>query len=331
MRATISTVCSRKIRGSDHDDIREARAHHAPMTRTLNEPPSRRPDLAGDLDRSSVPAPLIRDVVVNGVRLRVEQEGSGEEAIVFSHGLMRDRRMFDAQVAALHGRYRCVRYDHRGQGDSESPREAVIPFESLYEDAVTLIDTLGLAPCHWIGLSMGGMVGMRLAARRPDLLRSALLLGTTGERDSRGIVIQTRLSLAARRILGPQLAVKVLLEPTMRRFYSPTFRHDPDRRADYVAERADMANKAQTTPSAVIKGVLKRAAVVNELPRIGVPTLVIVGEDDTAITPSKARRLATAIPGARFKIVARAGHTAPVEQPSVVTTLIADFLDGLPR
>jgi 3-oxoadipate enol-lactonase len=70
--------------------------------------------------------PLIRDVVVNGVRLRVEEEGSGEEPMVFSHGMLRDRRMFDAQVAVLRERYRCVRYDHRGQGESESPREAVI-------------------------------------------------------------------------------------------------------------------------------------------------------------------------------------------------------------
>ena len=273
----------------------------------------------------------MRDVVVNGVRLRVEEEGSGAEPVVFSHGMMRDRRMFDAQVAALRDRYRCIRYDHRGQGESESPRQAIIGLEDVYNDAVGLIEALGVAPCHWVGLSMGGMVGMRLAARRPDLLRSAALLEATAERDSAAVWLQGRLSLAIRKLLGPRLAAKVVLEPTMRRFYGPTFRGDPTRRHDYLAERADMAGKLKTVSPAVIWGVLKRPPVVDELGGIRIPTLVIVGDEDAAIPPEKARRLATAIPQARFEIVRGAGHTSSVEQPSEVAGLLAHFLDGLPR
>jgi len=271
------------------------------------------------------------DVVVNEVRLRVEEEGSGAEPVVFSHGMLRDRRMFDAQVAALRDRYRCVRYDHRGQGESESPRAAIIPMETVYDDAVALIEALGLAPCHWVGLSMGGMVGMRLAARRPDLLRSVVLLETTAERDGLIVAIQGYLSLAVRKVLGPRLAVKVLLEPTMRLFYGSTFRRDPDRRNDYLAERADMARKLQTTSPAVICGVLRRPPVVDELQAITLPTIVIVGDEDTPIPPEKAKRLADAIPHAGFEVVAGAGHTSSVEQPSALTALIAGFLDRLPR
>ena len=117
--------------------------------------------------RSGSASPVVRDVVVNGVRLHVEEEGSGPEVIVFSHGMLRTSRMFDAQVAALRDRYRCIRYDHRGQGSSESTREAVIDLETVYDDAVALIEALGVAPCHWVGLSMGGWWGCawRLAAR----------------------------------------------------------------------------------------------------------------------------------------------------------------------
>ncbi len=273
----------------------------------------------------------IRDVVVNGVRLRVEEEGSGAEPVVFSHGMMRARRMFDAQVAALRDRYRCIRYDHRGQGESESPRQAIIGLEDVYHDAVALIEALGLAPCHWVGLSMGGMVGIRLAARRPDLLRSAALLEATAERDSAAVWLQGRLSLAIRKLLGPRLAAKVVLEPTMRRFYGPTFRGDPTRRPDYLAERADMAGKLKSVSPAVIWGVLKRPPVVGELGGIRIPTLVIVGDEDAAIAPEKAKRLATAIPQAGFEIVHGAGHTSSVEQPSEVARLLAHFLDGLPR
>src|SRR5512135_2195137 len=101
----------------------------------------------------------VHDLVVNGVRLRVEEEGSGQEPIVFSHGMLRDRRMFDAQVAILRDRYGCIRYDHRGQGETECPRDPVIELETVYDDAVGLLEALDAGPCHWVGLSMGGMVG----------------------------------------------------------------------------------------------------------------------------------------------------------------------------
>lgn len=270
-----------------------------------------------------------RDVVVNGVRLRVEEEGHGAETIVFSHGMLRSRRMFDAQVAALRDRYRCVRYDHRGQGASESPRDRVIDLETVYADAVALIEALDVAPCHWVGLSMGGMVGMRLAARRPDLLRSVVLLETTAERDRTAAAIQGKLSMATLRVLGPALAARVLLTPTMRLFYGSTFRHDPARRTEYLNERKSMREAARITSPAVERGILGRRPVAHELAAIHLPTLVIVGEEDAPCPPATARRLADAIAGARLEIVAGAGHTSTVEQPEAVTTLIEDFLGRL--
>jgi 3-oxoadipate enol-lactonase len=283
------------------------------------------------LSQRSQVSSSIHDIVLNGVRLRVEEEGSGVESVVFSHGLVRDRRMFDGQVAVLRDRYRCIRYDHRGQGESESPRAAIIDMETVYEDAVALIETLGLAPCHWVGLSMGGFVGIRLAARRPDLLRSVVLVDTTAERESRRPAIQIRLSLAVRKLLGPRLAAKVLLEPTVRLACGSTFRHDRTRADAYVAERADVARNIQTISPAAIWGVLMRQPVVDELHRITVPALVIVGDEDVPIPPEKARRLAGAISGARLEVVAEAGHWSTVEQPSAVAALIEAFIDELPR
>lgn len=301
--------------------------HGAPAGHALGQPLS----VVSDTNAGTASGPVIRDVVVNGVRLRVEEEGSGAESVVFSHGLLRDRRMFDAQVADLRDRYRCVRYDHRGQGESESSRDPDAGIEVVYEDAVALIEALGVAPCHWVGLSMGGMVGMRLAARRPELVRSLVLLETTAERESLVNALQGSLSLAVRRVVGPRLAATVLLEPTMMRYYGSTFRHDPTRRDECEAERADVAKKIRVTSSAVISGVLKRLPVVDELQAIRAPTIVVSGDEDAAIPPEKAKRLADAIPQARFEIVAGAGHTSTVEQPSAVTALIARFLDQLER
>lgn len=270
-------------------------------------------------------------MVVNGVRLHVEEEGSGPEAIVFSHGMLRTSRMFDPQVAVLRDRYRCIRYDHRGQGASESPQDAVIDLETVYDDAVALIEALDIAPCHWVGLSMGGMVGIRLAARRPELLRSVSLIETSAERDEPLIALRGRASLLVRRILGPRLGAKALAGPTMRLFYGRTFRRDPARREQYAAERASVEQAIRATSPGVVAGVLSRGPVSHELHTVRLPALIIVGDEDVPIRPKQARGLAAAIPGARFEIVPGAGHTSTVEQPGAVTNLIQDFLLAISR
>src|SRR5687767_2024240 len=98
-------------------------------------------------------------MTINGVSLYYEEQGAGPEAIVFAHGCLLNCRMFDGQVAALKERYRCIRFDFRGQGQSEVTRSGY-DMDTLTEDAVALIGQLGCAPCHFLGFSMGGFVGM---------------------------------------------------------------------------------------------------------------------------------------------------------------------------
>src|SRR5450631_2933186 len=97
---------------------------------------------------------------VDGVELHYDERGQGP-AVVFSHGLLWSGAMWDAQVASLSSGYRCIAYDHRGQGRSST---SPVPYdmERLTADAATLIEKLGAAPCHFVGLSMGGFVGARL-------------------------------------------------------------------------------------------------------------------------------------------------------------------------
>ena len=117
-------------------------------------------------------------IKVNGVELYYEDTGGiGKEVIVFSHGLLLNCRMFDAQVAALSGRFRCITYDHRGQGQSEATTSGY-DMETVYEDAAQLLRALDAVPCHFVGVSMGGFVGIRIAARQPKLLQSLTLIET---------------------------------------------------------------------------------------------------------------------------------------------------------
>ena len=92
---------------------------------------------------------------INDTELFYRQEGSGAESIVFSHGLLFDHRQYEAQIDVLSRKYRCIAYDHRGQGSSADARSPQIDMETLYLDVVELIEQFDAAPCHFVGLSMG--------------------------------------------------------------------------------------------------------------------------------------------------------------------------------
>jgi 3-oxoadipate enol-lactonase len=251
---------------------------------------------------------------VNGVRLHVEDSGGQGTPIVFSHGLLLSTRMFDAQVAALRGRYRCVAYDHRGQGQSEVPPLRSMDIEDCYRDGVALIETLHLAPCHFVGLSMGGFVGMRIAARRPELLRTLALLETTADPEPPENAPRYRLLNIVARFLGPW----VVAGKVMPILFSRTFLKDPARGAEREEWKRRIGANRRSVWRAV-NGVIERSPIYDELKSIRVPTLVMVGEEDVATVPAKSERIASAIAGARLVRVPGAGHSSTIEQPAAIT------------
>ena len=119
-------------------------------------------------------------ITVNGVSLNYQEQGKGEETILFVHGLLFNHHMFDAQVDAFKSNYRCIAFDLRGQGESEVTRKGY-DMGNLTRDTVALIKALDCGPCHFVGLSMGGFIGMRLAISHPKLLRSLSLLATSAD------------------------------------------------------------------------------------------------------------------------------------------------------
>ena len=119
-------------------------------------------------------------IKVNNVKLYYEESGSGTETIVFSHGLLWSGKMFAAQVEHLESRYRVITYDHRGQGRSEVTEQGY-DMETVAEDAAELIKALNVAPCHFVGLSMGGFVGMRKLLSEHNLHYSSLCCPHTKE------------------------------------------------------------------------------------------------------------------------------------------------------
>ncbi|WP_404366848.1 alpha/beta fold hydrolase [Corallococcus coralloides] len=258
---------------------------------------------------------------VNGTRLYYEDTGGAGDVVLFSHGLLWSTRLFDPQVEALRGRFRCISYDHRGQGQSDVPPESAIDVETVYADAVALIESLGVAPVHFVGLSMGGFVGMRLAARRPDLLRSLVLLETSADPEPLANVPRyTALNLVARYVgLGP------VAGPVMRIMFGTSFLTDPGRAEERALWRTRLTGNRRDIYRAV-NGVIQRKPVAEELPRIRTPTLVIVGEEDRATVPSKSERIHSLIPGSKLVRLSRGGHSSSVEEPALVNAELAPFL-----
>jgi len=261
----------------------------------------------------------------NGVSFYYEDTGGPGPAIVFSHGLMMSSRMWRAQIDALKARYRCIAYDHRGQGQSSDPGGRSHDMETCFRDAVAVIEGLDARPCHFVGLSMGGFIGMRLAARRPDLLYSLSLLETSAEPEAAENVPRYRLLAWVAHWLGTRFVV----DRVMPILFGRTFMTDPDKAAARASWRAEIASRPRSIVRAV-RGVIERAGVMDEIASVRLPTLVVVGDEDVATPPPKSRRIQQLVPGARLARIAAAGHSSPVEQPAEVTQVLSDFLATLP-
>jgi 3-oxoadipate enol-lactonase len=262
----------------------------------------------------------------NDADLYYEEHGAGPEAIVFAHGLLWSGRMFDDQVAALKDRYRCITFDFRGQGHSAVTRGGY-DMDTLTADAAALIQALGAAPCHFVGLSMGGFIGLRLAARRPELIRSLMLLETAADPEPAANVPKyKRLTFVAR-----WLSLGLVADRVMPIMFGQRFLTDPARAAQRAEWRRRLLANHRVGITRAVMGVIARPGVEDELGQIRAPTLVISGDQDVAVVTERSRRMQERIPGARLAIVPGAGHTASVEEPAAVNAALQEFLGTLEK
>ncbi|MDA4847983.1 alpha/beta fold hydrolase [Hoeflea poritis] len=261
---------------------------------------------------------------INGADIHYTDEGAGAETVVFSHGLLMNGGMFAAQVAALKSKYRCIAFDHRGQGKS-AVTEGGYDMETLAEDAAGLIETLSLAPCHFVGLSMGGFVGMRLAARRPKLLRSLTLVETSAEPEEKSNVPRYRMLNFIARWFG----LNIVAGQVMPIMFGKTFLNDPDRAAEKAKWRQSITSNDRIGITRAVKGVVERAGVTDEIKQIDMPVLIIVGEEDVATVPEKSERMHAAIDGSKLVRIERAGHSSTIEAPQEVNRALEQFLAGV--
>jgi 3-oxoadipate enol-lactonase len=261
--------------------------------------------------------PILR---INNCNIYYEIHGDGEDTIVFSHGLLWSGKLFYKQVEYFKSAYKVVTFDHRGQGKSEVT-DTGYDMDSLADDAAKLIETLKLGKVHFVGLSMGGFLAIRLAARRPDLIKSAILMETSAQAEP------NKANYTFLNTIVKFFGVNPVADAVMKIMFGDTFLKDPNRKA----EKEEWKNELKNNPKSIVKavnGVIARKGIENELKNIQCPTLVIVGNEDKATVPAKAEFIHQNIAHSKLIYIPNAGHSASIEEPEQVNIAIENFLIG---
>lgn len=225
--------------------------------------------------------------------------------------------MWAQQVAPLAAHHRLIRFDHRGHGRSPEP-PAPYAIADLGGDVLALMDALGIERASYCGLSIGGMVGMWLAANVPERIDRLVLLCTSAHLPPAD---GWRARAEAVRAAGSVDAVAVAV---LARWVTPSYaRTHPER----VTELRAMLAASPPAGYAACCEAIAAMDLRPSLGRIAASTLIVAGADDAATPPDHARTIAAAIPGARLELLSPMAHLGNVEQPERVTQLILDHLD----
>jgi pimeloyl-ACP methyl ester carboxylesterase len=257
----------------------------------------------------------------NGVELYYERLGKGEP-VLFVHGLLFSTESWRHQLDTLASEYDVIGVDLRGQGRSETTDDAAgYDLWNQAEDIHGLIDQLGIAPTHYVGLSMGGMIGMRLCLRHAADVRSLVLLDTQAGLELEESVPMYQAFIDVTEAGGLEDVLPGI--PPM--FFSGAFPQQHPEVIDAWTKRWREANVFGMTRAS--RGVIYRTDdITGQIAAINVPTLVLHGTEDAAIETERGEAVARAIPGAGFDLIPGAGHMSCVEKAEDVTRRISDFL-----
>jgi 3-oxoadipate enol-lactonase len=255
-------------------------------------------------------------ISANGIDINYVVEGEGPW-LTFSHSLACNLHMWDEEAKRLSKRYTVLRYDTRGHGRSGAPAGGYT-LELLADDLHGLLQSLGVKSTHFVGLSMGGMIGQTYALRYPGMFKSLALCDTTSRypADAAGLWAE-RIKTVETQGMEP------LVEPTLARWFTAPFRQA---HPEVVQQVATMI---RTTPVAGYAGCSHAIPKINltaRLAQIRCPSLVIVGKDDPGTPVAMAEDIHRALPGSKLMIIPSAAHLSNLEQPDAFNQALADFL-----
>lgn len=257
-------------------------------------------------------------LTVNDINTTYEITGKrGAPVVVLSHSLGSSSVMWKPQVEDLNSEYQVLRYDTRGHGDSEAP-DGPYDLDLLGDDAVALLDALDIERVHWVGLSMGGMIGQSIALRYPERLATLALC------DTMAVVPDEMQGVWLERIATAQESgMDALADATMERWFTEPFR---SAQAQAVAP---IRRQFVATAVAGFIGCCEAIRRLDYLPRLNdveTPTLVVVGEQDQATPVAAADAIHDRIASSERVVIRDAAHLSNIEQHELFNATILDFL-----
>jgi len=239
--------------------------------------------------------------------------------VTLSHSLAASLEMWEPQLPALTERFRVLRYDTRGHGGSEVPPGAYT-MSMLAGDVRSLLGALGIARTHFVGLSMGGMIGQTLALEHPEILDRLVLADTASQMPPEaGPLWDERIALVERDGMAPRV------EETIQRWFTPPF----------IAGSPDVVEQIRTlirttAPQGFIGcgRAIQALRLTDRLGEIEAPTLIIVGADDMGTPVALSELMQARIPGSKLVVLDSAAHLSNVEQAEPFNQALTDFLEG---
>lgn len=254
-------------------------------------------------------------VVDDGCKINVEVEGpEGAPALMLSNSLGTNLHMWDPQVPEFAKRFRVIRYDRRGHGESDVPA-GPYSMERFGRDVIAVLDALDIEKTNWCGLSMGGMVGQWLGANAPDRMEKLVLSNTHYFYPDKAFWNDRIKFIEAK-------GLAQLVDPNMERWFTEGFR---GRATDVMAKMKEMFVATD------LKGYIACCHAIMNMdmrasnPTITTPTMVIVGAQDAATPPAAGEEIQKQIKGAKL-VSLDAAHISNMEQPQAYTKAVLDFL-----
>ena len=255
----------------------------------------------------------------DGVRIAYRVEGSTDVArpwLVFSHSLACDHTMWDPQMAEF-ADFRVLRFDPRGHGKSSAPA-GEYALEALADDLKAVLDAVGIGRCHFVGLSMGGMIGQQFLLKYPARFSTVTLADTTSRYPA-----ETRAVWEERLALVNSRGMDAIVPSTLERWFTAAFRES------HPEEVGRIGRLIRSTPVAGYAGCARGISRINLAARlrdIDHPALVLVGDSDLGTPRPMSEEIVRALPRSRLHVIPGAAHLSNVEQPTEFNRVLRQFL-----
>jgi 3-oxoadipate enol-lactonase len=263
----------------------------------------------------------VMHVEANGIRINYELTGKEDAPVVMlSHSLACSMVMWNPQLKVLEPHFRVLRYDMRGHGNSDAT-EGAYTLELLAADVIALLDALNMNVRHFVGLSIGGMIGQCLALNYADRFQSLTLCDTSPIiPDEAKPLFQERSERARNK------GMQALVDETLQRWFTSPYLDENHPEVDLIRD--------QILATPVTGFIACSEAIVNlnyldRLSEIKLPTLIIVGEDDPGTPVSASKAIHESIGGSKLVILPSAAHLSNIEQADAFNSALLGFLQAL--